>query len=102
MSRCLKCAKSLCCGSGVDGFRNGTCTKGSTVNPIHTQRRSMTYAISETDLMHIATFTAESSRLYSLSGFLVGVMLDIVIAYGGSTSPFRKYQPIMPLALLLL
>ena len=62
----------------------------------------MTYAISETDLMHIATFTAESSRLYSLSGFLVGVMLDIVIAYGGSTSPFRKYQPIMPLALLLL
>ena len=42
----------------------------------------MTYAISETDLMHIATFTAESSRLYSVSGFLFGVLVNVWITYG--------------------
>ena len=60
------------------------------MNPIYTQRRGTTYAISETDLMHIETFTSHSSRLYSLSGFFVGILLDILIAYGGGISPLSQ------------
>jgi len=55
------------------------------MNPVYTQRKGTTYAMSETDLMHISTFTAASSRLYSLSGFLVGVLLNIIVSYGGAT-----------------
>lgn len=65
----------------------GIGSAGSTMNPVYTQRRGMTYAVGEVDLMCISDYTAQSSRLYSFSGFLVGALVNIVVTYGGSPPP---------------
>jgi len=52
------------------------------MNPLYTQRRNTTYAMSEADLKHIASFTGQSTRLYSLGGFLLGCLVNIQITCG--------------------
>lgn len=64
----------------------GVASAGATMNPQYTQRRGNTYAVSETDLMIVATLTTESSRLYSCGAFLLGLLASIWISYGLSSS----------------
>ena len=47
----------------------------------------VTYAMSDTDLAHISSFTAHASRLYSISGFLLGLLLNTFLNYGNSAAP---------------
>ncbi len=65
------------------------------MNPVYTERRNTTYAISETDLMGIAAFTAESSRLYSIGGFLFGALANILVSYGGAASALSPVADFM-------
>jgi hypothetical protein len=64
----------------------GTTQGGSTVNPLYKERRGSTYPISETDLMNISSLTAEPTRLYSLGGFTCGVLTNILVSYGASST----------------
>lgn len=69
---------------------------GSTINPVYGERRPMTYNLFETEVQSISALNGEALRYFSVGGFVLSCVLNIIVGYGfAGSNPLSEIGKIM-------
>jgi hypothetical protein len=68
---------------------------GATIRPVYAERCPVMWALSETDLKSISVLGAVTTFCLSTTGFCIGLIANILLNFGASSSPLSPVAEFM-------